>query len=186
MTRQGFAIHSQARQAVRAELSSFVLYLLQSIRFSTLLPTPPRGDAVTSSSQPGCVRSWLESPTPEGVGASQHTSGGLRSTHAHEMTMGRANATNHPLSMITAIRRSSLPEDKHFPFSEDRLFDDDRILKGIGLQPRRCFATDGKIPSKIRYSELAADEAPRKTCAVALPLGRSAESRDLWDGGGGG
>ena len=79
LSRQGFAIHSQARQAVWAGSCSFVLYSLRSVRFSTLLPTPPRGDAVTLSSQPGCVRSWLESLTPEGVDASQRTSGGLRS-----------------------------------------------------------------------------------------------------------
>ena len=31
------------------------LYFLRSVRFSTLLSTPPHGDAVTSSSRPGCV-----------------------------------------------------------------------------------------------------------------------------------
>ena len=61
------------------------LLVAPSIR--TQLPTPPRGDAVTSGSQPGCVRSWLESPTPEGVGALRRTSavlpgGGV--TRAHD------------------------------------------------------------------------------------------------------
>ena len=87
LTRQGFAIHSQARQSVEAESCSSILYFLRSARFSTLLPTPPRGDAVTSSSQPGCVRSWLECPTPEGVGASQRTSGDLRSAAANGESM---------------------------------------------------------------------------------------------------
>jgi len=72
---RGFAILSQARQSVVPESCSFLLSFLRSVRFHSLLPTPPRGDAVTSSSQPGCVRSWLESPTPEGVGALRRTRG---------------------------------------------------------------------------------------------------------------
>ena len=70
---RGFASPSQTRQSVVAESCSFLLCLLRSVRFHSLLPTPPRGDAVTSSSQPGCVRSWPESPTLEGVDALRRT-----------------------------------------------------------------------------------------------------------------
>ena len=71
---RGFAFQSEAHQSVVAESCSLSL---RSVRFFWLLPTPPRGDAVTSSSQPGYGPDRLESPTPEGCGASQRTTAKL-------------------------------------------------------------------------------------------------------------
>jgi hypothetical protein len=48
--------------------------LLSSVRFFPLLPTPPRGDAVTSSSHPEHGSRWPRSSTPEDRDASQRTS----------------------------------------------------------------------------------------------------------------
>ena len=73
MMHRGFAIDSQARRNVVAESCSL---LLLSVRFYSLLPTPPRGDAVTSSSRPEHGSSRPESSTPEGRDASQRTSTG--------------------------------------------------------------------------------------------------------------
>ena len=67
---RGFASHSQARRYVVAESCSLVLL---SVRFFWLLSTPPRGDAVTSSSRPEHGSSRLESSTPEGRDASKRT-----------------------------------------------------------------------------------------------------------------
>ena len=61
---RNFAFHSEARQSVVAESCSLSLW---SVRFFSLLPTPPHGDAVTLSSRPGYGPDRLESPSPEGV-----------------------------------------------------------------------------------------------------------------------
>ena len=56
------------------------------------------GHAVILNWHPGCVRSWLESPTPEGVGALQRTSGGLLIRQAHVVPMmggNRASLATH-------------------------------------------------------------------------------------------
>ena len=73
---QGFALDQQARRFVVAESCSLSL---SSIRFYSLLSTPPRGDAVTSSSHPEHGSRWPRSSTPEDRDASQRTSPRLRS-----------------------------------------------------------------------------------------------------------
>ena len=75
LTRRGFAFHSQARRFALAESCSLSL---SSVRFFSLLSTPPRGDAVTSSSHPEHGSRWPGSLTPEDRDASQRTSAGLR------------------------------------------------------------------------------------------------------------
>lgn len=69
-THQGFAIDEQARRSVVAESCSLSL---SSVRFFSLLSTPPRGDAVTSSSHQEHGSRWPGSPTPEDCDASQRT-----------------------------------------------------------------------------------------------------------------
>ena len=72
LTRRGFAFHSQARRFALAESCSLSL---SSVRFFSLLSTPPRGDAVTSSSHPEHGSRWPGSLTPEDRDASQRTRG---------------------------------------------------------------------------------------------------------------
>ena len=67
---QSFALHSQARRSVVAESCSLSL---SSVRFFPLLSTPPRGDAVTSSSHPEHGSRWPGSSTPEDRDAPQRT-----------------------------------------------------------------------------------------------------------------
>jgi hypothetical protein len=50
---------------------------LSSIRFFSLLSTPPHGDAVTSSSHPEHGSKWPRSSTSEDCDASQRTECGL-------------------------------------------------------------------------------------------------------------
>ena len=69
-TLQGFAIPQQARRFVVAESCSLAL---SSIRFFSLLSTPPHGDAVTSSSHPEHGSKWPRSSTSEDCDASQRT-----------------------------------------------------------------------------------------------------------------
>ncbi len=69
---QGFANDQQARRCL-TEAESCSL-LLSSVRFYSLLSTPPRGDAVTSSSHPEHGSRWPRSSTPEDRDASQRTS----------------------------------------------------------------------------------------------------------------
>ena len=75
LTRRGFAFHSQARRFALAESCSLSL---SSVRFFSLLSTPPRGDAVTSSSHPEHGSRWPGSLTPEDRDASQRTRADLR------------------------------------------------------------------------------------------------------------
>jgi len=75
LTRRGFAFHSQARRFALAESCSLSL---SSVRFFSLLSTPPRGDAVTSSSHPEHGSRWPGSFTPKDRDASQRTSADLR------------------------------------------------------------------------------------------------------------
>jgi len=79
---RNFASRSQARRhgyAVSCSLS------LRSFRFFPLLSTPPRGDAVTSSSHQPDGGQWPGSSTPEECAAPQRTSVGiLPASHAGE------------------------------------------------------------------------------------------------------
>ena len=69
-----FAFRSQARRAGSAESC---LLLLRSSWFLPLLPTPPRGDAVTSGSHQPNGSQWPRSLTSEERAASQRTGAGF-------------------------------------------------------------------------------------------------------------